>query len=155
MNHRRVDPLRLIHPTFECRFMESPTLRFRVNFAKQLDICSAGSTTQTFRSDFQSTVIAARHWHANAACRTEAPDHHQYPWQTLPHPSGTDQPGGVPDLTESHCGAVDRCATTTGDSISGVREIYARNRRSTATINPSIRHYLTALLRFLGLYVCA
>ena len=84
MNHRRVDPLRLIHPTFECRFMESPTLRFRVNFAKQLDICSAGSTTQTFRSDFQSTVIAARHWHANAACRTEAPDHHQYPMANTP-----------------------------------------------------------------------
>lgn len=65
--------------------------------------------------------------------------------------SGTDQPRGVPELTESHCGAVDGCATTAGNSVSSIREIYARNRRCADTINPSIWNQLTALLLFLGL----
>jgi hypothetical protein len=45
-------------------------------------------------------------------------------------PSRSDQSGGLPGFTESHCGAVDGCPAVAGDSRPRIREIYARNWRS-------------------------
>ena len=82
-----------------------------------------------------SSGVAARRRHANAPCRTNAPDHHPPARQAVGHPSRADQLGGLPECTERHCGAVDRCRTPASDSYPRVRQIHAHNSSPSGLAN--------------------
>ena len=69
---------------------------------------AARPAAQALRGDLQSAALVARRRHANAARRTNAPDHHQPACQAGGHTSRADQLSGLPEYTESDCGAVDR-----------------------------------------------
>ncbi len=108
---------------------------------------------QASRGDYQSTTLTPRGRHQDSTWWPDHAHHHQPTRETGRHPGGPYPYGGLPQLTQIDCGAVDRPRTPHAHLATRVCEIPPRTNLSGRLIGARIEGDGSGQLPFLGLSV--